>query len=128
MISLCGQADSRQLRRDLRARIGRVRRRIDQRLGLVRANGARSSAWRHDVLRSPLLALLAALMVGLSLASGLRGRKANEKDGPSFPIEEAYRLAHWVLGKLWSRFHSSAAAAGPDQPPAEAQGGEHGGT
>jgi hypothetical protein len=127
MSSLCGQADSLQLRRDLRARIGRVRRRIDQRLGRVRSSGARFSAWRHEVLRSPLLALLAALMFGLSLASGLRGRKAEEKDRLTFPAEEAYRLACWALGKLWSRFHSTA-AAGSGPPPAQAEGGEHGGT
>ena len=127
MISHCGQADSPQLRRDLRARIGRVRRRIDQRLGLVRSSGARLSAWRHYVVRSPLLTLLAAVLVGLSLAFGLRGRKADEKDGLSLPIEDLYRVARWVLGKLWSRFHSTA-AAGSGPPPAEAEGGEHGGT
>jgi hypothetical protein len=128
MISICGQTDSLQRRRDLRARIGRVRRRIDHRLGLVRSRGAELRVWRDYVVRSPLVALLAALMVGLSLAAGLRGRKAGEKDGLSFPAEEAYRFARWVFGKLWSRFHSTAAATGRDPRPAEAEGGEHGGT
>jgi hypothetical protein len=127
MISMGGQTDSLQLRRDLRVRIGRVRRRIDQRLGLVRSSGAGWSAWRDRVVRSPLLALLAALMFGLSLASGLRGRKADAKGGPSFPVEEAYRLARWAWGRLRSHFHSTAAAK-PDPRPAEAEGGEHGGT
>jgi hypothetical protein len=74
------------------------------------------------------LTLLAAVLVGLSLAFGLRGRKADEKDGLSLPIEDLYRVARWVLGKLWSRFHSAAAASGSDLPPTAAEGGEHGRT
>ena len=127
MIFPGGQTDSLQLRRDLRVRIGRVRRRIDQRLGRVRSSGAGLNAWRDYVVRSPLLGLLAALMVGLSLASDLRGRKPGERDEAFFPAEEAYRFARWVFGKIWSRFHS-AAASGPNPRPAEAEGGEHGRT
>jgi len=128
MIPMGDQTDSLQLRRDLRARIGRVRRQIDQRLGVVRSSGARLSIWRDYVVRSPLWALLAALIAGLSLASGLRGRKRDEKDGPPFPAEEACRFACWVFEKLRSRFHSPAPATGPNPRPAEAGGGEHGGT
>jgi hypothetical protein len=122
-----GQTGSLQVRRDLRARIGRVRRRIDQRLGRVRSSGARLIAWRDYAVRSPLLAMLAALLAGLSLVAGFRGRKAEKKDERSFPIAEAFGLARWVLAKLWSHFHSTAATK-PSPRQAEAEGGEHGGT
>jgi hypothetical protein len=127
MISMSSQRDSQQLRRDLRARIARVRRRIDQRLGVVRSSRARWNAWREHAVRSPLLALLAAVTAGLSLASIFRGRKTEKKDGPCFPADDAFRLARWAIGKLWFRFRSRA-ATGSDPRPAEAEGGEHGGT
>ena len=127
MISTSGQTDSRQFRRDLRARIGRLRRRIDQRLGLVRSSQARLSAWREHLVHSPLAALLAAVAAGLALISGLRGRKASRQEGTPFPAEEALRFARWLIGRLWSRFHGTADARSEPRP-AEAEGGTHGGT
>jgi hypothetical protein len=127
MIALSGQTNSRQLRRDLRARIGRLRRRIDQRLGLVHSSQARLSVWREQIVRSPLAALLAAVAAGLALVSGLRGRKANGQNGTPFPAEEALRFARWLIGRLWSRFHGTADAPSESRP-TEAEGGAHGGT
>jgi hypothetical protein len=70
---------------------------------------------------------LAALLVGLSLASAIRRRKPEKKAEPFSPAEEAVRLVGWALGKLWLYFRSTA-AAGRDSRPAGAEGGEHGGT
>jgi hypothetical protein len=58
--------------RQLRLRIGRLRRRIDRRLGAVGREGRRLVSWRTYVRRYPVYSLLAALGIGLTFARGLR--------------------------------------------------------
>jgi hypothetical protein len=64
--------DDDQTTRQLRLRIGRLRRRIDRRLGAVGREGRRLVSWRTYVRRYPVYSLLAAFGLGLAFARGLR--------------------------------------------------------
>ena len=69
------EADRRK--RELRLRIGRLRRRLDARARATQRHGARLASWRTYVRRYPGYAVLAALGLGLSASAGLsRGRWA----------------------------------------------------
>ena len=67
--------DDQQQRRQLRLRIARLRRRIDQRLRAASRNGHKLLNWRTYVRRNPGYAAMAALGAGVTLGAGLgRGR------------------------------------------------------
>jgi hypothetical protein len=58
--------------RQLRLRIGRLRRGIDRRVRAVQREGGRLTSWRTYVERYPGQAVLAALGLGLAVSSGMR--------------------------------------------------------
>jgi hypothetical protein len=59
-------------KRELRLRIGRSRRRIDDRLRATQHRAGQLLSWRTYVVRYPAWALAAALGAGLAASSGLR--------------------------------------------------------
>jgi hypothetical protein len=65
-------SDLQVRKRDLRLRIGRMRRRINNRLHAARREGRRLMSWRQYVVRYPSYAMLAAFSVGLAASGGLR--------------------------------------------------------
>jgi hypothetical protein len=68
-------SDIEQRKRELRLRIGRMRRRIDNRLHAVGQQGRRLLSWREYVNRYPGYTMLAAFGVGLTASGGFwRGR------------------------------------------------------
>jgi len=62
-------------KRELRLRIGRLRRRIDGRLHAGRREGERLLSWRTYVTRYPAGAILFALGAGLAFSAGLSQRR-----------------------------------------------------
>ncbi len=67
-------ADLQRRKRQLRLRIGRLRRRIDWRACVAHREGQRLFSWRTAVRRLPGNAMAAAFGVGLALAAGLSAR------------------------------------------------------
>jgi hypothetical protein len=65
-------SDLQQRKRDLRLRIGRMRRRINNRLNATRREGRRLLSWREYVVRYPSYAILAAFGVGLAASGGFK--------------------------------------------------------
>ena len=61
-----------QHKRDLRMRIGRMRRQIDNHLHAAGRESRRLFSWRQYVIRYPSYAILAAFGVGLAASGGLR--------------------------------------------------------
>ena len=74
--------DTRQERttRDLRLRIGRLRRRIDARIRAAENETRRLTSWRTYVKNYPVSAILGALGVGLALSAGLSARRLSTPD------------------------------------------------
>jgi hypothetical protein len=64
--------DPLRRKRELRLRIGRSRRRIDDRLRSTQNCAGQLVSWRTYVVRYPAWALAAALGAGLAASSGLR--------------------------------------------------------
>jgi hypothetical protein len=64
-----------QATRQLRLRIGRLRRRIDRRARAVAKEGRRLTSWRTYVTRYTGTSLALAFGVGLALSTGLSGRR-----------------------------------------------------
>lgn len=79
--------DPAQTKRQLRLRIGRLRRRIDGRLRQSGRRGRELLSWRTYVRRWPGNAVAVALGAGLALSAGLSAR----------------RLTHWVGLRLLNR-------------------------
>jgi hypothetical protein len=64
-----------QQARDLRLRIGRLRRRIDSRLRATADEGRRLTSWRTYVARYTGSSIAVAFGAGLALAAGLSGTR-----------------------------------------------------
>ncbi|MHC4403869.1 MAG: hypothetical protein ACYTG0_29785 [Planctomycetota bacterium] len=65
--------DHQRAKRQLRAEIARLRRRIDGRIRSVGREGRRLTSWQTYVRRYPAHAVAAAMGMGLAVSSGLRG-------------------------------------------------------
>lgn len=59
-------------KRELHLRIGRSRRRIDNRIRATRRRAEQLTSWRTYVVRYPAWSLAAALGVGLTVSAGLK--------------------------------------------------------
>ncbi len=66
--------ETQRRKRELRLRIGRLRRQIDRRIGNARRERQRLVSWRTVVRRMPGNAVLGAFGLGLALAAGLSAR------------------------------------------------------
>ncbi|MEE8452881.1 MAG: hypothetical protein V3R99_13230 [Thermoguttaceae bacterium] len=68
-------AEQDERRREIRLRIGRLRRRIDRRVRTTQKEARRLVSWQTYVRSSPGNAILGALGVGLALSAGLSMRR-----------------------------------------------------
>jgi len=84
--------DLQTTRRELRLRIGRLRRRIDRRVRAIGQEGRRLASWQTHVRRHPGRALLAALGIGVAAGVAMPGRR--------WPRSLGLRLLRRSLEKL----------------------------
>jgi hypothetical protein len=84
-----------QEKRELRLRIGRMRRRIDRRVRGVEKRGREMLSWRKYVVRYPGWSALAAFGGGLALSAGLRRL--------SLPRRLGWRLAREAISQIIGR-------------------------
>jgi hypothetical protein len=94
-------SDIEQRKRELRLRMGRMRRRIDNRLHAVGQQGRRLVSWREYVIRYPSYAMLAAFGVGLAASGGFWRGQVLRRLGSQVFRHSAER-AGW---HLWQEIH-----------------------
>jgi hypothetical protein len=98
------KSDPQQEKRNLRLKIGRMRRRIDARLRATETEGRKLASWQTYVTRYPGSAVLAAFGLGLSgatfFASGglLKGLSRGILRGSA---DRAVKLAWRELRRYW---------------------------
>jgi hypothetical protein len=109
-------------KRDLRLRIGRLRRRIDGRLYASRREASRLTSWRTYVARFPGGALAAAFGVGLALAAGMSGPRLLRLAG----LRLVRQGARDVGAGLWRELASIWAGSARDNQTAGTEGGDRG--
>jgi hypothetical protein len=100
-------------KRELHARIGRSRRRIDGRLRATRDEARQLLSWRTYVARYPLWAMAAAMGAGMTASSLLRPGRIARWLGRS--------LMHQAFGgfqqQLWSELSRTWTKSTPDEEP-----------
>jgi len=92
-------------KRELRRRIGRLRRRIDRRVHSTGREARRLVSWRTYVTRRPGNAVTAALGVGLALSAGLSARRLSRWLGLWMVRRAAGDFTKHLwreLGRLWA--------------------------
>jgi hypothetical protein len=85
-------------KRELRLRIGRSRRRIDNRLRATRDGARQLLAWQTYVARYPAWALAAALGAGMAASAAFRPARLSRKLG----LTLVRRALGGVRQRLWS--------------------------
>jgi len=90
-------AEHERVKRDLRQRIGRLRRRIDAGVRAAENRTRRLTSWRTYVKHYPGSAITAALGVGLALSAGLGARRLSRWLG----MRMIRRAADRMLKNLW---------------------------
>ena len=122
MSSRIVNAELQRTQRELRARIGRLRRRIDGRVHAAGGEVRRLASWRTYVRRWPGNAVLAAFGSGLALAAGLSARRWSRWLGLRLlrgGVDRALRRVGEELQRVWAN-------SSPASKPAETDGGDHG--
>lgn len=114
--------DNQRTKRELRLRIGRLRRRIDRRVRSVRHEGSRLASWRTYAKRYPGYALLAALGAGLTASAGL-GRGGWQR---FLGRQLVRRMVAKAVDLGWEELKDLWAESAPEKPAAKATGGENG--
>ena len=93
-------SEVQQHKRELRLRIGRMRRRINNHLHGAQREGRGLLSWRQYVMRYPGYALLAAFGVGLAASGGLwRGRLLRR-----LGLQAVHQATERVGKSLWQEF------------------------
>jgi hypothetical protein len=108
--------------RELRQRIGRLRRRIDGHLRAAGRETQRLTSWRTYVKSFPGCAVLAALGTGLVLSAGLTARRIARWLGLRLvgrAFDTAGRAIRRELGQIW-------ASSSPGKKPADTSGANDG--
>ena len=107
------EVEDRQTRRKLRLEIGRLRRRIDRRIGSVRRESRRLVSWRTYVHRYPAYAVLTALGFGMTAAAGMRRGGWTRYLGLHLARRTLNKGLDSVLGELKDIWADSTPAPGP---------------
>ena len=107
--------------RELRLRIGRLRRRIDGRVRLLERGTRRLLSWRTLVERYPGWAALGALGAGLSVSAALRGGRLLRWLGSRLVRHSADQ----IVQRLWQEAHRLWTASTADPTAAEPHGTYH---
>ena len=116
--------ESERARRQLRLRIGRLRRRIDGRAHALKKEGRRLTSWRTYVTQYPAYAILAALGVGLTASAGLTSGAWTRWLGLHLFRRAANSTADALVGELRALWDESA----PGEHDTRCDGADHGGT
>jgi hypothetical protein len=111
------QIDPQRARRDLRLRIGRLRRRIDRRIRALEREGRRLASWRTYVRRYPAHAVLAAMGLGLAVSAGPRGGW-----GRQVGMHLLRRMGKRGGDRIWSELERIWRESKPEGPPPEPGG------
>lgn len=114
--------EQERAKRELRLRIGRLRRRIDGRLHASRREAGRLTSWRTYVARFPGGALAAAFGVGLALAAGMSGPRLLRLVGLRL-VQQGTRE---VGSRLWAELASIWAESARANKNAGTGGGDDG--
>ena len=115
-------AEREHRKRDLRLRIGRLRRRIDRRSHRAKHEARRLTSWRTYVKRYPSNAVTAALGVGLALSAGLSARRLSRWLG----MRLIRRAIAGTMTQLKRELVQVWADSAPDDHRPEADGVDHG--
>jgi hypothetical protein len=106
--------------RELRLRIGRLRRRIDRRIRRAGREAERLVSWRTYVRSYPGYAVTAALGVGLAASAGLSPRRLWRWLG----LKLLRRSAEGVFGRFWQELRQVWADSAPRSGQAQAGGAD----
>lgn len=114
--------DSQQERckRDLRLRIGRLRRQIDGRICGARREVGRLVSWRSYVRSYPGYAVTAALGIGLAVSAGLSAGRLSRWLG----LRLLGRAAEGTAGRFWQELAQIWADSAPQPAPEEPTGAD----
>ncbi|MDZ7620784.1 MAG: hypothetical protein U1E05_27595 [Patescibacteria group bacterium] len=107
-------ADPQHRKRELRLKIGRLRRRIDGRVRAARQRSERLFTWQTVVRGLPGSSLMAAFGVGLALAAGLSARSMARWFGLRLLRQSLRNGRHalWSeLGRIWAASSPRSAAS-----------------
>jgi hypothetical protein len=96
-------------KRELRLRIGRLRRRMDNRIHAVEKHSRQLFSWRTYVVRYPGWSLLAALSAGMAASAGLRSKPTPQWLGSKLARQAFSQVQHRVWEEL-KRFWAESAA------------------
>ncbi len=113
MSSESANADPEKQKRDLRLRIGRVRRRIDRDIRAAGRSGRKLLSWRTYVKGVPGAAVLGALGAGLALSAGSSRRWLARWLGMMLMRDASKRFGHVAWDEITEIWKDSA----PDKKP-----------
>lgn len=114
MSSRIVDAELERRKRDLRLRIGRLRRRIDGRIRCTGRQARRLTSWRTYVKGYPAAAVTAAFGFGLAASAGLSTRRISRWLGLRLlrrAIDRAGRQLRQELRQIWADSTPSKNAA-----------------
>jgi hypothetical protein len=108
-------ADLLQRKRELRAKIGRLRRRLDGRFRDSRDHARLLLSWRTYVVRYPVWAMAAALGAGIAASTGLKPARLSRRLGFSLVRYALAKFQQSLLAEFW-RLASDIMAQKRDRP------------
>ena len=115
------ETNHRRAKRELRLRIGRLRRRIDRRVRSLEREGLRLVSWRTYVRQYPAQAVLAAMGLGLAASAGLSGGWSR-----LLGVHLTRRAVDRAVARVWVELEQIWAESKPGPPPGEQSGAEDG--
>jgi hypothetical protein len=98
-----------QHKRELHIRIGRMRRRINNRLHSAEREGRRLMSWREYVIRYPSYAVLTAFGVGLAASGGIWRWATLRRLGSEMLRHTARRAGRRLWGEIEEAWKQSGA-------------------
>ena len=104
--------EQEQAKRELRLRIGRLRRQIDRRLRAAQRHGRRLLSWRTYVTRFPGYAIVGALGAGMVVSAGSARRRLTRWLG----LRLVRRASDQLSRALWRELRQIWADATPEKP------------
>ena len=120
MSSRVVDAELERRKRDLRLRVGRLRRQIDGRIRLAEREARRLLSWRTYVRSYPGYAVTAALGFGLAVSAGLSRGRVSRWLGLSL----LRRAADGAAGRFWQELRQVWADSAPQTDAAETTGAD----
>ncbi len=120
MSSRIVDAEQERKKRDLRLRIGRLRRQIDGRIRGTQREARRLVSWRTYVRSYPGHAVTAALGIGLAASAGLSAGRLSRWLG----LRLLRRAAEGASGRFWQELRQIWADSAPHRHKAETTGVE----